>query len=108
LIAVVAILAAVVGAWWLYTHTVDWTWGCGGRADFSALPPDDAALEGWLKEQAGVVPYTVHVMREGKTLKVLYTQVRNLANEPPRLDLNEACKNFGYEGQKMPFAPYYD
>ncbi len=47
-------------------------------------------------------------MREGTTVKVIFIQVRNMAGEPPVPDLNEACRNLGYEGQKGPFTPYRD
>lgn len=34
------------------------------RAEFVELPPSDASLEQWLREQPGVVSHTVHVERE--------------------------------------------
>jgi len=47
----------------------------------AALPPDDQALEGWLKARPGVA--VAYVSREASTLKITFVIVRNMAGEPP-------------------------
>jgi hypothetical protein len=76
------------------------------EARFAALPPDDTPLREWLKTQPGVVPHTVGVTRggsDGKLLKVVFLQSRNLAGNPPFPDLEAVCVTLGYGGPDAPF-----
>ena len=65
---------------------------------FSTMPPDDEQLAEWLKAQPGVVDHTVHFHRADDGLWLIYTQVRNLAGDPPPPDINRAATEFGYHG----------
>ena len=66
------------------------------RADFSRLPADDGPLESWLKAESGVVQHTVHIKREGKTIRVWFIMSQDIFNRPPHPDLAGACDSLGY------------
>jgi hypothetical protein len=75
------------------------------------LPADDERLEEWLKSQPGVIAHHVITRRTGpagKTLKVGFLQVRNLAGEPPFPDLASTCAKLGYSGPNVKFRDCKD
>ena len=79
--------------------------GFGLRAEFDTLPPDDEALEAWLKSCPGVSE-TASVEREGKSLRVVFVQCRNIAGQPPVPDLDAKCESLGYTGHNAKFQYY--
>ena len=67
------------------------------EAEFESLPPDDSALENWIKEQPRVVSHTVGICRggpENKSLRIMYIHSRRIRER--NVDLNEACARLGY------------
>jgi hypothetical protein len=85
----------------------------GFEARFTTLPPDDDALVQWIKQQPGVVSSGVGVIvlrsgNDAKTIRVTFTQVRNLNGIPPTPDLDTACASLGYGPMETPFHSYYD
>ncbi len=99
LVVVALVFLSGVAAYHVFTHTVHASMGYCLEARFETLPPDDEPLKAWLRAQPGIVPHTVAVGRfdpDEKLLVVMFTQVRNLANEPPLPDLDAACQRLGY------------
>jgi hypothetical protein len=105
------LLASLVAVGFWLRRTVHVSLSYCVEAQFSSLPKDDASLEEWLKTVPGVVPHTVSVRRfgPGRTLlEVGFIQSRDLAEEPPFPDLDDACKGLGYAGQDGPFRDCKD
>ncbi len=96
LLTLVAVTVCAVLVHSVRLITVSWFYGV--KATYSQVPVDDRQLEEWLKVQEGVVPHTVHVSREGNSLRVVFIQVRNGYGKPAIPDLPKACGSLGYEG----------
>ena len=98
LVPICFLFALLGGCCLTYCHFVHISWGCGIRAKFAELPPDDKEFEVWLRRQPGVVEHTVHVSRDDNIVEVLYIQSRNGFNEPPQLNLLAKFEEMGYKG----------
>ncbi len=97
--------AVVLGYYWL-NHLIQIPYGYTVQADFDTLPPDDRALKSWLLVQPGIVAHTVHFGRVGpdrKIVRIMFTQVRNQAGDPPFPDFDKACRELGYTGGSSRF-----
>jgi hypothetical protein len=99
LLACGAVVALLYAGWWLLC---EWYFGPPVRyevvAEFAELPPDDAALQAWLKQQPGVA--VVIVSRpEPKKVVIHLLMSQNLHDKPPFPDVEKACAELGYKGQ---------
>ena len=99
--AVAALLYA--GRWYLCESVLYASIGYEIEAEFTELPPDDAALEAWLRRQPGVTVVGIQRKGVGKTLDVAVIMSQNLHHKPPLPDVEKACAEFGYRGQAAPF-----
>ena len=99
LIIVVGVLVIVTTVGWLLIRPrLFASMGYVVADEFSRMPADDVALVEWLKQQPGVVEHAVYAHREGKTLKVDFIQVKNLAGSPQFPALDERAGELGYQG----------
>lgn len=94
-----AVVAAVLTAAWAGLKSIPASLGYDVEAEFSEIPPNDDALEEWLRTQPGVVRAFVG-QREGepKVLVVSFIMVRN-GWGPPLPDLDAKCDELGYRGR---------
>jgi hypothetical protein len=101
-VALVAVFAAVVAAGWgvYQRETAPPRWSQTYRAEYATLPPDDAALEAWLKGQPGVSD--VRVERQGSTIAVSL----DLPAQHPALSITAQCERLGYTGRRDFYARY--
>jgi hypothetical protein len=70
------------------------------RADFAEMPPDDAELTDWLRNQPGVIRRTVAVNREPSAIRVHWIMSRDLFGNPPTPDCQQQFNRLGYKGLK--------
>jgi hypothetical protein len=108
---IAAVVLACAGAYHWFTHAVEVPFGFELEARFETFPADDEPLKEWLRRQWGVIPHLVAVGRFGddkKLLVVTFSQVRNLAGEPPLPDLDAVCKELGYRNPDGRFRDSVD
>jgi hypothetical protein len=67
------------------------------KAECAQMPANDERLEEWLKAQTGVVEDTIHIKREGRSLRVWFLMIQNSYDSPPMPDLSKACDSLGYK-----------
>ena len=106
LLAFAVVAAMLYVGWWYLCSSLYASIGYEVEAEFAELPPDDTALQAWLKQQPGVIPTLTYVQRTGPSKKVLQVNVvmsRNLLGEPPIPDLEKTCAELGYRGQRDRF-----
>lgn len=98
-------VAAVLWAAWHGLHSIPASIGYEVEADFAEVPPDDGALEAWLRSHPGVWSASVsrHPVGGRTRLWVLVGMTRDGFGRPPFPDLGGACADFGYRGQAGPF-----
>lgn len=109
--ASVAAAVMAVGVWFWLTHYLSLAASYCVEARFSHPAADDRPLAGWLRDQAGVLPHTVCVSREGvdgQTVRITFMQVRTAAGSPPLPGLEGACRALGYAGPAGPFLDCKD
>jgi hypothetical protein len=66
----------------------------GIRAQFAALPANDAALEAWLSARPGVV--RVHVIRKKNEIDIIWIMSQDLMRSPPVPDVRAEFEKLGY------------
>jgi hypothetical protein len=97
-LATTAIVGTVLAASaWAGLKSIPASMGCSVWAEFKSLPPDDSALESWLKSQPGVA--VVLISRGSKRVEVDFIQVRDGWGRPPLPDLDTKCDELGYRGR---------
>src|SRR5262249_23677898 len=105
LIWVILGLLAVLAAAGYGLHFVPADFGYELEADFTDLPRDDGALEGWLRNQPGI--YYAWIERNpigGQWGRVVsFGTPRDSGGRPPLPDLESKCAELGYQGQKGRF-----
>jgi hypothetical protein len=98
-IGIVAV-AAVVIAGWAGLKSLPASLGYVVEAEFAGFPPDDTALEEWLRAQPGVaVVFVGHRQNEPKVLVVHMIMTRDGWGRPPFPDLESKCDELGYRGR---------
>ena len=106
-IKIAAIAFAVLAAgYYSLLRFVHVSGGYTVAAEYAAMPPDDAALMGWLGAQKGVAAHTIRTARSGQRLRLFFIMSRDLAGHPRFPDLDGACARLGYTGQINHFADY--
>src|SRR6266702_7532973 len=83
---ILAFLLASAGAYCLLARKLQIPYGYCLEARFEGFPANDKALKAWIQGQPGILPHSVCVGRfepDKKTLAVCFTQVQNIALEPP-------------------------
>ena|SRR5262245_45910221 len=100
-----AVVAAMlyVGWWSLCEFVFHASIGYEVEAEFAELPPDDAALEAWLKQQPGVLIVEVTRIESRKAIRIFLLMGQNLHYKPPVPNLEQACAELGYRGQRDRF-----
>jgi hypothetical protein len=95
LVLIAACCLLVVSGVWLLTN---WRASIGYRvsARYAQMPPDDKALEEWLKTHPTVVPHTVHVGRKDGNLFAIFIRSETICGRPPFPKLEETCAGLGY------------
>jgi hypothetical protein len=110
-IIVLVVILACGGVYHLVTHNVHASLGYCLEARFKAFPENDKAIKAWILSQPDIVSNTVCVGRfddDKRLLAVCFTQVQNMAGEPPIPDLDAACKRLGYTNPDGPFRDSAD
>ena len=95
-LAIILLLVLVLGEGWWLAHKIKSSNGYNVQAEFAQLPPNDEALEEWLRQQPGVVEHAVHVERNGQNVRVFFIIVQNLRKQPPFPRLEEQAAVLGY------------
>ena len=95
-----ALIAAILAGGWACLKFLPASLGYTVEAEFADFPPDDTALEEWLRRQPGVVKAFVG-QREGEpgVLVIDVLMVRNGWGDPPFPDLETKCDELGYHGR---------
>jgi hypothetical protein len=104
LLACGAVVALLYAGWW---SLCEWylfaSIGYEVETEFAELPPDDVALEAWLKQQPGVAVVGVSRAESRKAVRINLIMSQNLHYRPRFPDVEKACEELGYRGQIAPF-----
>jgi hypothetical protein len=99
LVAALMFVGGCVACGWCVLRQVKASIGYSIRVDCESLPPDDEAIEQWLKTQPGIVERTATVHRDGKSVRMGWIMVQSIGpRKPPVPDIRAALERFGYHG----------
>jgi hypothetical protein len=102
-----ALLVVFLVAVYSGIRSIPVSYSYGVVTEFDVVPPNDQALDDWIRAQPGVVVHMAGVNRtrvgERWLIEVNYGISRNGWGEPPLPDLDAACAALGYRGQAAPF-----
>jgi|KBSSwiStaDraftv2_1062776.scaffolds.fasta_scaffold2250181_2 hypothetical protein len=98
LLIVIAVIGALLAVFRVASRYIKPSLIYGLRVEFAELPPDDATLEEWLRQQPGVIKVSVN--REPKAIRIVWLMSRDLNGYPPIPDCRQNFERFGYKGIK--------
>ena len=99
LLMVTLLVGGLVAAGWYALCQMHASLVYGVHLEFASLPENDLQFVEWMRSQPGVVPNTVHVARQRKSVDVSWIMTQTLCRrEPPVPDFLAAFEWFGYAG----------